>query len=46
LKTFEIADELKMLFSNDYAEFVRDRKRWKKDFIKAQEDLKEENLAH
>jgi hypothetical protein len=31
-KCWETSKELQMLFKTDYAEFVRDRKRWKSDF--------------
>jgi hypothetical protein len=31
-ETGETVDELKILFERDYAEFVRDRKRWKSEF--------------
>lgn len=36
LKDFtELVDDLDTMFKRDYAEFVRDRKRWKSDFDRA-----------
>jgi hypothetical protein len=32
VETGELVEELKVLFETDYAEFVRDRKRWKSEF--------------